>query len=132
MDTRLLEEVIEVDPHLYLDEILYILWGLGQGYWSASYLWEKLTIDIEYSLQIAADKSYSVDLKERIQFIQASKDCVTIVVDGYFSLESKHLYWSRSHSKRQHLRAYVVSYFLSRMVTFQKCHCKSFDTVSIQ
>ena len=71
---RILEEVIEDDPDLYLDKIQYVFWELGQGYWSASHLWGKLTIDLKFSLQVAADKSYSADLEERKQFIQALKD----------------------------------------------------------
>jgi len=43
---RILEEVIEDDPDLYLDEIQYDFWELGQGYWHAAYLLEKLTIDL--------------------------------------------------------------------------------------
>ena len=41
---RILEEVIEDDPDLYLDEIQYVSWELGQGYWHAACLWEKLMI----------------------------------------------------------------------------------------
>ena len=29
---RILEKVIEDDPDLYLDEIQYVFWELGQGY----------------------------------------------------------------------------------------------------
>mmetsp|Transcript_2350 Transcript_2350/g.2651 ORF Transcript_2350/g.2651 Transcript_2350/m.2651 type:complete len:90 (-) Transcript_2350:493-762(-) len=59
-----LEEVIEDNPDLNLDKIQLVFWELGQGYWSASHFWEKLTSDLRYSLQVAGDKSYSVDIKE--------------------------------------------------------------------
>ena len=72
--TRNLREIIEDDPDLYLDELQFVFWELDQGHWSSSYLWEKLTMELGYSLQVAADKSYSADCEERREFIQAFKD----------------------------------------------------------
>ena len=72
--TRNLREIIEDDPDLYLDELQFVFWELGHGFWSAKHLWEKLTMELGYSLQVAADKSYSADCEERQEFTQALKE----------------------------------------------------------
>ena len=72
--TRNLREIIEDDPDLYLDELQFVFCELGHGFWSAKHLWEKLTMELGYSLQVAADKSYSADCEERQEFTQALKD----------------------------------------------------------
>ena len=74
MHTKRLEELIDDDPDLYLHKIQYIFCELGYGYWNTKYLWEKLTTETDYSLQVAVDRSYMAGMKERKEFIQALKD----------------------------------------------------------
>ena len=50
MHTKRLKELIDEDPDFYREEIQYVFCELGFGYWNTKYLWEKLTIDIEYPL----------------------------------------------------------------------------------
>ena len=83
MHTKQLEKLIDDDPDFYLDKIQYIFCELGYGYWNTKYLLEKLTTDIEYSLQVAVNRSYMTGMKERKEFIQVLKDCL---IDPYNSL----------------------------------------------
>ena len=51
-------------------------------------MWGKLTIDLKFSLQVAADKSYSADLEEQKK-IQALKDRPIDLCQLLFMDESK-------------------------------------------
>ena len=64
------------DPDLYLDEIQEELDDLGGGWWSSSYIWNRLSQDCNYSLQVASDRSYAADEEERSEFLQALADRV--------------------------------------------------------
>jgi len=72
----LLLSIVEDDPDLYLDEIRDELRDLGGGWWSSSYIWNRLSLDCNYSLQVASDRSYAADKEERLEFLQALADRV--------------------------------------------------------
>ena len=62
-----------------MDEIQDELDDLGGGWWSSSYIWNRLckdTQDCNYSLQVASDRSYAADEEERSEFLQALADRV--------------------------------------------------------
>ena len=46
------------------------------GWWSSSYIWNRLSLHCKYSLQVASDRSYAADKEERLEFLQALADQV--------------------------------------------------------
>ena len=67
-ETTMLKSIVDLDPGLYLDEIVKRLEDILGKKWNASLVWEKIRTKLEYSLQVVTDKALQQDENERSRY----------------------------------------------------------------
>ena len=66
--TETLKAIVDTNPDLYLDEIQMKMYEYRAGWWSTTTLWRKMKNELEYSLQVATDRSYSASEEEQREY----------------------------------------------------------------
>ena len=66
--TETLKAIVDTNPDLYLDEIQMKMYEYRAGWWSTTTLWRKMKNELEYSLQVATDRSYSSSEEEQREY----------------------------------------------------------------
>jgi len=49
---------------------------MGGGWWSCSYIWEKLRYELDYSFQIATTRLYDIDVVERDKHMHRENEII--------------------------------------------------------
>jgi hypothetical protein len=75
-DTRKLKHIVDLEPGLYLDELVDRMETVTGKRWHYSVIWDKLRNQVGYSLQVVSDKAAEMDVEERESYMEAVKAAV--------------------------------------------------------